>query len=175
MTELGGAQISSLLEALPGIKSVLRSPVADAIVNTLRAAADLGEFQHKDAEELVQYAIRRSLITESEGEELLAQLRVVAGERQAAAAARAKAEKAKPAPKPPAAEAPIKAQKLARPPARPPTRPAKATKAAAKPKPKAAAARRPKRAAPKKAAPKKAAPKKTAARKPAFRKPARKR
>src|SRR5947209_7452272 len=30
--ELGGSQISSLLEALPGIASVLRSPVADALV-----------------------------------------------------------------------------------------------------------------------------------------------
>ena len=34
MTELGGTQISSLMEVLPGIAQVLRSPVADAIVNT---------------------------------------------------------------------------------------------------------------------------------------------
>src|SRR5437660_1265997 len=39
--ELGGSQISSLLEALPGIASVLRSPVADALVKAIRAAASV--------------------------------------------------------------------------------------------------------------------------------------
>src|SRR5205807_59396 len=57
--ELGGSQISSLLEALPGIASVLRSPVADALVKAIRAAAGVGEFTFDDAEELVRYAVRR--------------------------------------------------------------------------------------------------------------------
>src|ERR1700752_1896623 len=59
--ELGGSQISSLLEALPGIASVLRSPVADALVKAIRAAAGIGEFSAEDAEELVRYAVRRAL------------------------------------------------------------------------------------------------------------------
>src|SRR2546425_859017 len=42
--ELGGAQISSLLEALPGIASVLRSPLADALVKAIRAAGGGGPF-----------------------------------------------------------------------------------------------------------------------------------
>jgi hypothetical protein len=57
VSELGGSQISTLLEALPGIANVLRSPVADALVNTIRAAARLGEFQLVDAEELVKYGV----------------------------------------------------------------------------------------------------------------------
>src|SRR5216117_2503724 len=60
--ELAGSQISSLLEALPGIASVLRSPVADALVRAIRAAAGVGEFTLDDAEELVRYAVRRGLI-----------------------------------------------------------------------------------------------------------------
>src|SRR5207247_1313926 len=54
--ELGGSQISSLLEALPGIASVLRSPVADALVKATRAAAGVGEFRLDDAEEPLRYA-----------------------------------------------------------------------------------------------------------------------
>src|SRR2546425_10015178 len=57
--ELGGSQISSLLESLPGIASVLRSPVADALVKAIRAGAGIGEFVLEDAEELVRYAVRR--------------------------------------------------------------------------------------------------------------------
>ena len=41
MSELGGSQISTLLETLPGIANVLRSPVADALGNVIRAAARL--------------------------------------------------------------------------------------------------------------------------------------
>ena len=44
VSELGGSQISTLLETLPGIANVLRSPVADALVNVIRAAARLAEF-----------------------------------------------------------------------------------------------------------------------------------
>jgi polyhydroxyalkanoate synthesis regulator phasin len=70
--ELGGSQISSLLEALPGIASVLRSPVADALVIAIRAAAGMGEFATEDAEELVRYAVRRGLIGSDEGDRVLA-------------------------------------------------------------------------------------------------------
>ena len=70
--ELGGSQISSLLEALPGIASVLRSPVADALVKAIRAAAGVGDFTMDDAEELVRYAVRRGLIGPEEGDRVLA-------------------------------------------------------------------------------------------------------
>src|SRR5207244_3291018 len=69
--ELGGSQISSLLEALPGIASVLRSPVADALVKAIRAAAGVGEFTMDDADELVRYAVRRGLIGPEEGDRVL--------------------------------------------------------------------------------------------------------
>src|SRR3989441_9945770 len=65
--ELGGSQISSLLEALPGIASVLRSPVADALIKAMRGAAGLADFTPEDAEELVRYAVRRGLIGPDEG------------------------------------------------------------------------------------------------------------
>ncbi|HWP36332.1 MAG TPA: hypothetical protein VNL18_02145, partial [Gemmatimonadales bacterium] len=73
--ELAGSQISALLEAVPGIASVLRNPVADAMVNMIRAGAGLGEFRIEDVEELVQYAIRRSLIGSDEGDRLLEEVR----------------------------------------------------------------------------------------------------
>src|SRR6266545_7339483 len=66
--ELGGSQISSLLEALPGIASVLRSPVADALIKAMRGAAGLADFAFEDAEELVRYAVRRGLIGPDEGD-----------------------------------------------------------------------------------------------------------
>lgn len=82
--ELGGSQISSLLEALPGIASVLRSPVADALIKAMRAAAGLrgggggvgggGDFGPDDAEELVRYAVRRGLIGADEGDRVLAEV-----------------------------------------------------------------------------------------------------
>ena len=43
MTELAAPQISSLMEALPGIAAVLRSPVATAMVDLARAGAGLKE------------------------------------------------------------------------------------------------------------------------------------
>src|SRR5881409_4512678 len=70
--ELGGSQISSLLEALPGIASVLRSPVADALIKAMRGAAGLADFTTADAEELVRYAVRRGLIGPDEGDRVLA-------------------------------------------------------------------------------------------------------
>ena len=73
--QLGGQQISALLESLPGIASVLRSPVADAIANMIRAGAGLGDFREADASELVQYAVRRGLLGFDEGEGLLAEIK----------------------------------------------------------------------------------------------------
>ena len=72
--QLGGQQISALLESLPGIASVLRSPVADAIVSTIRAGVGLGEFSEGDANELIQFAVRRGLVGSEEGEQLLAEV-----------------------------------------------------------------------------------------------------
>lgn len=139
MTELGGSQITTLLETLPGIAQVLRSPVADAVVNLIRAGARLREFQLKDAEELVNFAIRRGLLGQSEGERVLAEAQAATERRQEKAAERAAGRAAKtparpakaakkPAPKPgakPAARKPVaKAAARGRP------------RAAAKPKPK---------------------------------------
>ena len=72
--ELGGSQISSLLEALPGIASVLRSPVADALIKAMRGAAGLADFTSEDAEELVRYAVRRGLIGPDEGDRVLVEV-----------------------------------------------------------------------------------------------------
>ena len=89
--ELGGSQISSLLEALPGIASVLRSPVADALVKAIRGAAGLGEFALEDAEELVRYAVRRGLIGPDEGDRVLADVQqALKGRRRPAHPAKAK-------------------------------------------------------------------------------------
>lgn len=72
--DLAGSQISALLEAVPGIASVLRSPVADALVNMIRAGAGLGDFSDDDAQELIQYAVRRGLIGSDEGEALVQEI-----------------------------------------------------------------------------------------------------
>lgn len=93
MSELGGSQISTLLETLPGIANVLRSPVADALVSTIRAAARIGEFQVADAEELVRYAVRRGLLGAEEGERVLAEVQEAYRKRMDRAADRAKAQK----------------------------------------------------------------------------------
>lgn len=73
--ELGSSQISALLESVPGIANVLRSPVADAMVNLIRAAAGLERFEPDDAEELVQYAVRRGLISADEGDQVLGEVK----------------------------------------------------------------------------------------------------
>jgi hypothetical protein len=80
---------------VPGIASVLRSPVADALVQMVRAGAGLEEFRYEGAQELVQYAIRRGLIGASEGEDLLAVVKPSGAHRSRSAAA------AKPRPKAP--------------------------------------------------------------------------
>ena len=93
VTELGGTQISSLMEVLPGIAQVLRSPVADAIVNLIRAACRVREFDLADAEEMLKYAVRRNLMGQDESERVLAEAKSIvqrradrAAERGAAAA-----------------------------------------------------------------------------------------
>src|SRR3989454_11038205 len=96
--ELGGSQISSLLEALPGIASVLRSPVADALIKAIRAAVGVGDFSVEDAEELVRYAVRRGLIGPDEGDRVLAEVQTaLKSKRRPARNAKPKAAKPKPA------------------------------------------------------------------------------
>lgn len=131
MAELGGTQISSLMETLPGIAQVLRSPVADAIVHLSRAAARLEEFRPGDSEELLQFAVRRSLMTQDESDRVLEEVqaahqkridRAAAKSTPAAKAARsAKSTARKAAAKP---RAPIRAKKAARP-VKKPARPAR--------------------------------------------------
>ncbi len=94
-SELGGSQILTLLETLPGIANVLRSPVADALNNVIRAAARLSEFNVADAEELVRYATRRSLMGQEEGDRLLAEIHAAQQKRLERAADREKTQRAK--------------------------------------------------------------------------------
>lgn len=95
VSELGGSQISTLLETLPGIATVLRSPVADALGNIIRAAARLGEFHVQDADELVRYATRRGLLGQEEGDRLVAEVHAAEQRRADKAAERERAHKAK--------------------------------------------------------------------------------
>jgi hypothetical protein len=94
-SELGGSQIATLLETLPGIANVLRSPVADALSSVIRAAARLSDFNVADAEELVRYATRRSLMGQDEGDRLLAEIHAAQQKRLDRAADREKAQRAK--------------------------------------------------------------------------------
>ncbi len=113
-TELGGTQVASLLETLPGIAAVLRNPVADAFVNTIRAGARIGEFKVSDAEEILRYAVRRNLMTQDETERVLGEIKLAEDRRAERALEREKgkverdrlkkvAAAHKPAPKPKAA------------------------------------------------------------------------
>ncbi|MFL5472568.1 MAG: hypothetical protein ACJ8AM_09440 [Gemmatimonadales bacterium] len=95
VTELGGSQISTLLETLPGIANVLRSPVADALGSVIRAAARVGEFNVADADELVRYATRRGLLGMEEGERILAEVHAAEQKRLEKAADRERAQRAK--------------------------------------------------------------------------------
>ena len=114
-TELGSTQISTLLETLPGIANVLRSPVADALVNVIRAAARLTDFALDDAEELVKYSVRRGLLGSEEGDRLLEDVRAAARKKEERAASRAHPPKKGPkkpaAKKKPAAHKPAKKKK----------------------------------------------------------------
>ncbi|MDH4045004.1 MAG: hypothetical protein OEY20_00230 [Gemmatimonadota bacterium] len=85
----------------------MRSPVADALVNTIRAAVGLRPFALADAEELIQYSVRRGLINQTEGDQVLDDVRgtsagKVRGPRPGKSAARKPA-----APKPPPAKKPF--------------------------------------------------------------------
>lgn len=127
MAELGGSQISSLMETLPGIAQVLRSPVADAIVHLSRAAARLEEFRPADSEELLQFAVRRSLMTQDESERVMEEVQSAHQKRVDRAAA-----KAMPAAKATRA-AKATARKAAAKPARPTRKPARPVKKPARP------------------------------------------
>ena len=98
-TELTSGAITNILEAVPGIATVLRSPVADAIVNLSRAGAGLIPFDKKDALELIRYAVRRGLIRSDEGDRVTAEIES-APKRPAPAVAPAKKPARKPAKKP---------------------------------------------------------------------------
>lgn len=116
-TELGGTQVASLLETLPGIASVLRNPVADAFVGLIRAGARLGEFKVADAEEILRYAVRRTLMTQDETDRVLAEVKAAVDKRAERALERATERAKKPVapPKPKvkatAKRAPAKAPK----------------------------------------------------------------
>ena len=173
MAELGSSQISALLESVPGIANVLRSPVADALVNMIRAGAGAGKFKIDDARELVQYAVRRGLIGRSEGDELLEEV----GSRKK----KKPAERAARSPKPAGRSAAVKptTRKTASKPAKPAARAAK-KKSAAKAVKKKAVKRAAKKSTArtrvaKKAARKKTAKKKVTARKTSTKKAARSR
>lgn len=99
VSELGGSQISTLLETLPGIANVLRSPVADALGSVIRAAARLTEFNIADADELIRYATRRGLLAQDEGDRILAEVHAAQQRRLDRAADREKAQRARPRPK----------------------------------------------------------------------------
>jgi hypothetical protein len=127
VTELGGSQISSLMEVLPGIAQVLRSPVADAIVNLIRAGLRQREFELADAEEMLKYAVRRNLMGQDESDRVLAEAKAVILRRAERAAEREKNAPAKRAPA--AVVARPKAKTLPRP--KPKAAPPKKSKPAA--------------------------------------------
>jgi len=139
-SELGSSQISSLMETLPGIAQVLRSPVADAIVHLSRAAARLEDYRISDSEELLRYAVRRSLLSSDEADRVLGELQAAQQKRADRAADRAEhraehraaAERAKArpavAPKRPAPKAKPAAKVKAKPAPRKPARPARAAR-----------------------------------------------
>ena len=105
-SELAGSQITTLMEALPGIATVLRSPVADAMIGMIRAAARLKDFSMAEADELIKYATRRGLLGNDEGERVLAEAAAAEQKRAERLAERHQRESDKKAaaaaPKPPA-------------------------------------------------------------------------
>ena len=129
-TELGGMQVTSLLEALPGIAAVLRNPVADAFVGLIKAGARINDFKISDAEEILRYAVRRTLMTQDETDRILAEVRDATDRRaeKAAERERGKAErKAAAQPAKPKAKVAVKARAAVK-------KPAKAAKSAKKKK-----------------------------------------
>lgn len=161
MTELAAPQISSLMEALPGIAAVLRSPVANAMVALSRSAAGLEEFQLAHAEEILRFGVRRNLLTPEEVDKVLDELRVVVSRRppKPVPPAPKKAVAAKPeVPKPPHRPKGIQLKPVLKHPPAPVM--------AAKPKP-APPVKKAVTAKAKKSAPAKSAPARAAAHKPA--------
>ena len=69
--------------------------MADALVNVIRAAARLSEFDIADADELVKYATRRGLLAEDEGDRLMTDLKAAHQKKLDRIAARPKAGKGK--------------------------------------------------------------------------------
>jgi hypothetical protein len=65
------------MEVLPGIAQVLRSPVADAIVNLIRAGIRVRDFDIADADEMLKFAVRRNLMAQEESERVLAEARAI--------------------------------------------------------------------------------------------------
>ena len=88
-----------MLEALPGIASVLRSPVADALIKAMRGAAGIADFMPEDAEELVRYAVRRGLIGPDEGDRVLVEVQEALRKKKPVAIKKPPAKKKKAAPK----------------------------------------------------------------------------
>ncbi len=58
--------------------------MADAMVGMIRAGSGLGDFREAEAKELVQYAVRRSLMGPQEGEDLLTEVKGAAKQLRAA-------------------------------------------------------------------------------------------
>jgi len=146
-TELSSTTITNILEAVPGIKTVLRSPAADAMVNLTRVAAGIGNFDLKDARELMRFAFRRGLINNEEHDHVLADVEGASRARHDRLAARkaardgkrkrpktAKPKAAKPKPRP--------AAKKKKKPAPRKAKPAKKAKSSVRPKPKAGKAKK---------------------------------
>lgn len=161
MTELAAPQISSLMEALPGIAAVLRSPVANAMVAVSRAAAGLEEFQLVHGEELLKFGVRRNLLTPEEVDKVLDELREVVSKRPAKPVPPVVKKAAAFAPKPDVPKVPHRPKgiQLKPVPKRPPPPPPPPPKAKAAPAPV------------KKPVAKKAAPSNVAGHKPAGHKP----
>jgi hypothetical protein len=148
-TELSSTTITNILEAVPGIKTVLRSPAADAMVNLTRVAAGIGNFDLKDARELMRFAFRRGLINNEEHDHVLADVEGASRARHDRLAARkaardgkrkkpktAKPKAAKPKPRPAAKK------KKKKKPAPRKAKPAKKAKSSVRPKPKAGKAKK---------------------------------
>jgi polyhydroxyalkanoate synthesis regulator phasin len=76
---------------------VLRSPVADALVQMIRAGAGLDKFRLDSARELMEFSVRRGLINADERDELMAEVRAAARAGKGRSKKAAGAKKAKPA------------------------------------------------------------------------------
>ncbi|HEX9730168.1 MAG TPA: hypothetical protein VGA37_16860 [Gemmatimonadales bacterium] len=73
--------------------------MADAIVNTIRAGAGIRPFSLAEAEELIQFAVRRGLVGAREGDEVLGEVR--AGKGRGSATRKTKPPKSAPRRPPP--------------------------------------------------------------------------